>query len=198
MNTQVLAPLWSALSQMFLVLLPHYQKQKYLISTHNSPLNLLLFCSDNALNLSPQPCAGPQPRVCCFLCRQRPRLTLLMSMVSKASCRSLSRRSRLLSEAEATPPLPVFPPGRCWKSMMGTSVLQLLMEKERVWKNGEKQREWSPTLFISWSWQHYLDLSVWAQDKHDKPCPGTPHMMQFQMEQVSYHQLSKLSRSKMI
>lgn len=40
-----------------------------------------------------------------------------MSMVSKASCRSRSRRSRLLSEVEATPPLPVFPPARCWKSI---------------------------------------------------------------------------------
>lgn len=44
--------------------------------------------------------------------------SLLMSMVSKASCRSRSRRSRLLSDEEATPPLPVFPPALCWKSMM--------------------------------------------------------------------------------
>lgn len=44
--------------------------------------------------------------------------TLLMSMVSRASCRRRSLRSRLLSEEEATPPLPVLPPGRCWKSMM--------------------------------------------------------------------------------
>lgn len=48
----------------------------------------------------------------------QPYLTLLMSMVSRASCRRRSLRSRLLSEEEATPPLPVLPPGRCWKSMM--------------------------------------------------------------------------------
>lgn len=41
-----------------------------------------------------------------------------MSMVSRASCRRRSLRSRLLSEEEATPPLPVLPPGRCWKSMV--------------------------------------------------------------------------------
>lgn len=44
--------------------------------------------------------------------------SLLMSMVSRASCRRRSLRSRLLSEEEATPPLPVLPPGRCWKSMV--------------------------------------------------------------------------------
>lgn len=43
--------------------------------------------------------------------------SLLMSMVSRASCRNRSRLSRLLSEADATPPLPVLPPARCWKSI---------------------------------------------------------------------------------
>lgn len=59
---------------------------------------------------------------------------MLMSMVSRASWRSRSRRSRLLSEAEATPPLPVFPPGRCWKSMAGVPGLQLLLDKPTVWE----------------------------------------------------------------
>ena len=43
--------------------------------------------------------------------------SLLMSMVSRANWRSRSRLSRLLSEVEATPPLPVLPPARCWKSI---------------------------------------------------------------------------------
>ena len=43
--------------------------------------------------------------------------SLLMSMVSKANWRSRSLLSRLLSEVEATPPLPVLPPARCWKSI---------------------------------------------------------------------------------
>lgn len=47
-------------------------------------------------------------------------LTLLRSMVSKASCLSLSLRSLFDSEAEATPPTPVLPPARCWKSMFAS------------------------------------------------------------------------------
>lgn len=66
------------------------------------------------LHDSPGQCLGTILSSCC----PRPWPTLLMSMVSRASCRSRSLRSRLLSEAEATPPLPVLPPGRCWKSMV--------------------------------------------------------------------------------
>lgn len=55
-------------------------------------------------------------------CGQPP--TLLMSMVSRASCLRRSLRSRLLSEEEATPPLPVLPPGLCWKSMVQAWGLQ--------------------------------------------------------------------------
>lgn len=47
-------------------------------------------------------------------------LTLLRSIVSKASCLSLSLRSLFDSEAEATPPTPVLPPARCWKSMFAS------------------------------------------------------------------------------
>lgn len=122
---------------------PTLPETEILHSNPQPPLNLTpskLFHSGKALNVSPQRPAAQEPRVSSFLHTQRPRLTLLMSMVSKANCRSLSLRSRLLSEAEATPPLPVLPPGRCWKSMMGTSVLQLLREK--VWKDEEKQCEW--------------------------------------------------------
>lgn len=53
----------------------------------------------------------------------------MMSMVSRASCRRRSRRSRLLSEEEATPPLPVLPPGRCWKSIAGAAGLYQLPEE---------------------------------------------------------------------
>lgn len=63
-------------------------------------------------------------------CRYPP--TLLMSMVSKASCRRRSLRSRLLSEEEATPPLPVLPPGLCWKSMVKAWKLQGHTE---TWRN---------------------------------------------------------------
>ena len=38
-------------------------------------------------------------------------------MVSKASCLNLSLLSLLVSEAEATPPVPVLPPARFWKSI---------------------------------------------------------------------------------
>lgn len=44
--------------------------------------------------------------------------TLFRSIVSKASCLRRSRRSRLDSEAEATPPVPVLPPALFWKSMV--------------------------------------------------------------------------------
>ena len=50
-------------------------------------------------------------------------------MVSKASWRSRSRLSRFASEADATPPVPVLPPGRCWKSIF---QLYLSVKKSMV------------------------------------------------------------------
>lgn len=57
-----------------------------------------------------------------------------MSMVSSASWRNRSRLSRLLSEAEATPPLPVFPPARCWKSIFARWWTQTL---RHTWKSSQ-------------------------------------------------------------
>lgn len=43
-----------------------------------------------------------------------------MSMVSRANCRSRSLLSLFVSDHDATPPLPVLPPGRFWKSISYT------------------------------------------------------------------------------
>lgn len=48
----------------------------------------------------------------------RRRRTFEMSMVSSAIWRSRSRRATLLSDALATPPVPVLPPGLFWKSIV--------------------------------------------------------------------------------
>ncbi len=68
-----------------------------------------------------------------------------MSMVSKASCRSRSRRSRLLSDEEATPPLPVFPPALCWKSMMADrsphTAAPGITEEENMFKQDANMTE---------------------------------------------------------
>lgn len=85
--------------------------------------------------------------------------TLLMSMVSRASCRRRSLRSRLLSEEEATPPLPVLPPGRCWKSMVRALGLyqtgrgtcrakgEAVRAQDTAWQTGQAKTPFLSLLF---------------------------------------------------
>ena len=54
-------------------------------------------------------------------------LTFARSIVSRASFRRRSFLSLLLSENPATPPPPVLPPARCWKSISSTTVKCLLV-----------------------------------------------------------------------
>ena len=56
--------------------------------------------------------------------------TFVKSIVSNASSRSRSRRWAFVSADEATPPLPILDPTRCWKSILflgyhPTSVVDL-------------------------------------------------------------------------
>jgi hypothetical protein len=49
---------------------------------------------------------------------RNPQLTFAKSIVSKANSLRRSLLSLLASDSEATPPEPVFPPARCWKSIV--------------------------------------------------------------------------------
>jgi len=62
--------------------------------------------------------------------------TLFRSIVSNASWRSLSRLSRFASDADATPPTPVLPPGRCWKSILQLYLTICHTNMFKIFKNG--------------------------------------------------------------
>lgn len=82
--------------------------------------------------------------------------SLFKSMVSRASWRSLSRRSLFVSDHDATPPPPVLPPGRFWKSI---SWLQNYFRRKYIilnlLKNSTANQTYKHrlTILTFWRWQ---------------------------------------------
>lgn len=102
---------------------------------------------------------------------------MLRSIVSKASCLKRSRRSLFDSDHEATPPEPVFPPARFWKSMLKRTKIKerwrrparRLQTQERLGKSASQAYQIFWTVCLTFAFPAQLPFLVHVERQTQSP-----------------------------